>query len=147
MRCELESEISSNLYKKNQKDLLFLAKQIKIKYDNLIKIREDESAAISVELKSLLNSKKIAITKGDKMKISGLTPNSYVPKESKTNKAESSKSTKIEDKLEISSEAKLKSSQIKNEAVIRQRIAEKFYDSDEVIDYVANAVLKDINSK
>lgn len=82
------------------------------------------------------------------MKISGLTPNSFVPKEIKSDKSDDKpKSSKIEDKLEISSEAKLKNEKIKNEAVIRERIAGKFYDSDEVIDSVANSILKELNSK
>ena len=84
------------------------------------------------------------------MKITGVNSNLFVPKELKSNKASEeseSKSSKIKDKLEISNEAKLKSEQVKNEAVIRQRIQDKFYDSDEVIDYVANAIMKDISSK
>ncbi|MBU1101704.1 MAG: hypothetical protein KKA84_14990 [Bacteroidetes bacterium] len=81
------------------------------------------------------------------MKISGITPNLFVSKESKTSKSEkTSSSSKIEDKLEISKEAKIKSSEVKNDALIRDRIANKFYDSDEVIDYVAKAILKDLDS-
>jgi hypothetical protein len=82
------------------------------------------------------------------MKISGLTPNSYLPKDMKSDKSDNkAKSSKIEDKLEISSEAKLKNESIKNEAVIRERIDSKFYDSEEVINQVANSILKEIYSK
>jgi hypothetical protein len=82
------------------------------------------------------------------MKISGLTPNSYLPKDIKSDKSDNkAKSSKIEDKLEISSEAKLKNESIKNEAVIRERIDSKFYDSEEVINQVANSILKEIYSK
>ncbi len=82
------------------------------------------------------------------MKISGLTPNSFLPREIKNDKSEiKTKSSKIEDKLEISSEAKLKNEKIKNEAVIRERIDSKFYDSDEVINSIADAILKELTSK
>ena len=80
------------------------------------------------------------------MEISGITPNSFVTRESRTGMSEKLSSSKIEDKLEISNEAKIKSSEVKNEALIRDRIANKFYDSDEVINYVANAILKDLDS-
>ena len=82
------------------------------------------------------------------MKISGLTPNSFIPREIKSDKSDDkAKSSKIEDKLEISSEAKLKNESIKNEAVIRERIDSKFYDSEEVINQVANSILKELYSK
>lgn len=80
------------------------------------------------------------------MKISGITPKSFVPRESKTSKSEKSSSLKIDDKLELSNEAKIKSSEVKNDALIRDRIINKFYDSDEVIYYVAKAILKDLDS-
>lgn len=81
------------------------------------------------------------------MKISGITPKSFVQKETKTSKSEKTgSSSKIEDKLEISNEAKLMSKEVKNEALIRERMANKFYDSDEVIDSVAKAILKDLDS-
>lgn len=82
------------------------------------------------------------------MKISGINSGSYLPREIKSDKSDAkAKSSKIEDKLEISSEAKLKNESIKNEAVIRERIESKFYDTDEVINSVADSILKELNSK
>lgn len=82
------------------------------------------------------------------MKISGLNPNSYIPRENRSDKSEEKvKSSKTGDKLEISSQAKLKNESIKNEAVIRERIESKFYDTDEVINSVADSILKELNSK
>ncbi|MBU1101705.1 MAG: hypothetical protein KKA84_14995 [Bacteroidetes bacterium] len=49
-----------DLLEKKEKELLFLTKQIKITYDNLVKKYQDESASTLNDLKVLVNSKKIA---------------------------------------------------------------------------------------
>ena len=54
---------------------------------------------------------------------------------------------KMRDKLELSEEAKnIQKNQesSKNLELIKQRINSKFYDKPEVIDHVANSILKDI---
>jgi len=69
-------------------------------------------------------------------------------KKSKTEKADSQSG---KDKLEISGEGKVLSNSQKDEAkkleVINERVNSKFYDSDEVIDKVADKLLKDIKAK
>jgi Holliday junction resolvase RusA-like endonuclease len=60
MRTELKLKYPANLLKKNEKELLFLTKQIRNCYDNLIKKNREESEALSAELRILMNSKKIA---------------------------------------------------------------------------------------
>ena len=52
------------------------------------------------------------------------------------------------DKLEISAEAKKiqkSSTETKKLEEIKEKIKDKFYDSDDVINHVANAIMKEIN--
>jgi hypothetical protein len=68
--------------------------------------------------------------------------NNSVPK---NEQVQPEKKAVIQDKLEISDKAKeLQSNKVKDPEVIKQRIADKFYDSDEVLNKVASKVLKDI---
>jgi len=68
--------------------------------------------------------------------------NNSVPK---NEQVKPDKKTGIQDKLEISDTAKeLQSNKVKDPEVIKQRIADKFYDSDEVLNKVAANILKDI---
>jgi hypothetical protein len=68
--------------------------------------------------------------------------NNSVPK---SEQVQPDKKAVIQDKLEISNKAKeLQSNKVKDPEVIKQRIADKFYDSDEVLNKVASKVLKDI---
>lgn len=60
IKNELKIKYPPDLLKKNEKELLFLAKQIKISYDNLVRKNRDESSALSDELQILMNSRKIA---------------------------------------------------------------------------------------
>ncbi len=60
MRSSLKIKYPEEILKNNEKELLFLAKQIKNSYDNLIKKNREESETVAVELKNLMNSKKIA---------------------------------------------------------------------------------------
>lgn len=80
------------------------------------------------------------------MKVTGVNNNinlnNSVPK---SEQVQSEKKAVIKDKLEISDKAKeLQSNTVKDPEVIKQRIADKFYDSDEVLNKVASKVLKDI---
>ena len=60
LRSELKMRYPIELLKKNEKELLSLAKQISVSYDNLIKKNREESTILSAELKTLMNTKKIA---------------------------------------------------------------------------------------
>ena len=60
LREELISEYSESDLQKNDKELIFLAKQIENKYDNIIKKYVEERNIISNQLKSAGNKKKIA---------------------------------------------------------------------------------------
>ncbi len=80
------------------------------------------------------------------MKVTGVNNNinlnNSVPK---SEQVQPEKKAVIKDKLEISDKAKeLQSNKVKDPEVIKQRIADKFYDSDEVLNKVASKVLKDI---
>ncbi len=80
------------------------------------------------------------------MKVTGVNNNinfnNSVPK---SEQVQPDKKAVIQDKLEISNKAKeLQSNKVKDPEVIKQRIADKFYDSDEVLNKVASKVLKDI---
>lgn len=62
---------------------------------------------------------------------------------------ESSGESKIEDKLEISEQAKVlnkENLQSKKVALIKERIANNFYNSDEVIKKVSQEIYKEIKS-
>jgi hypothetical protein len=81
------------------------------------------------------------------MEIKGVGSNFFVPKEVANPKVKNSEITGPKDKVEISEMAKQMQTEkieIKNENLIRERIANKFYDSDEVINHVAGAILKEI---
>ncbi len=84
------------------------------------------------------------------MEIKGLGNNfSYTNNISQENKKPETAAPAAQDKIEISKEAKIKnqkSGEIKNLDQIQQKIKDKFYDSDAVINQVANAILKEINS-
>lgn len=80
------------------------------------------------------------------MKVTGVNNNinlnNSVPK---SEQVQPEKKAVIKDKLEISDKAKeLQSNKVKDPEVIKQRIADKFYDSDEVLNKVASKLLKDI---
>lgn len=80
------------------------------------------------------------------MKITGVNNsvnvNNSVPK---SEQVKPEKQNVIKDKLEISDKAKeLQSNKVKDPEVIKQRIADKFYDTDEVLNKVAGKILKEI---
>ena len=60
LREELRSNYSKSELKKEDKELLFLAKQIENKYDNIIEKYVQERNSLSGSLKSVQNKKKIA---------------------------------------------------------------------------------------
>jgi hypothetical protein len=81
------------------------------------------------------------------MEIKGVGSNFFVPKEVTNPKAKNGENSVQKDKVEISEMAKQMQTEkieIKNETLIRERIANKFYDKDEVINHVAAAILKEI---
>lgn len=81
---------------------------------------------------------------------SGVSPLSEYPQKGKEINEAKAVSQKVGDKLEISEEAKIKNSESINEsklAVIKERIASGFYDDEEVIDSVADSILKEIDNK
>lgn len=83
------------------------------------------------------------------MEIKGITPKPIIVEETKNNKS-IKKEVQKKDSLEISKEAKelhQKSEQLKDLSLIKERIKTGFYNSDEVLDKVADRILKELNSK
>ncbi|HRI46323.1 MAG TPA: hypothetical protein PK559_04390 [Ignavibacteriaceae bacterium] len=81
------------------------------------------------------------------MEIKGVGSNFFVPKDNANPKVKSAENSSKLDKVEISEMAKQMQTEkieIKNENLIKERIANKFYNSDEVINQVAGAILKEI---
>lgn len=86
------------------------------------------------------------------MKIEHLKSNIYSPKPStaKENQRTEEQSHKQSDSIEISSQGQQLSKIFdsgKNLDIIREKIKQGFYNSDEVLKKVADAILKEINSK
>lgn len=83
------------------------------------------------------------------MEIKGITPKPIIVDETKNNKS-IKKEVQKKDSLEISKEAKelhQKSEQLKDLSLIKERIETGFYNSDEVLDKIADRILKELNSK
>lgn len=83
------------------------------------------------------------------MEIKGITPKTIIVDESKNNKSVK-KEVQKKDSLEISKEAKelqQKSEQIKDFSAIREKIKSGFYNTDEVLNKVADRILNELNSK
>lgn len=83
------------------------------------------------------------------MEIKGITPKSIIVEENKNNKSVK-KEVQKKDSLEISREAKelqQKSEQVKDLSLVRERIKSGFYNSEEVLNKVAEKILKDLNGK
>lgn len=83
------------------------------------------------------------------MEIKGITPKTIIVDESKNNKSVK-KEVQKKDSLEISKEAKelqQKSELIKDLSAIREKIKSGFYNTDEVLNKVADRILKELNSK
>ena len=59
MRKQLKSEYDTNILKKYDPELLFLAKQIKNSFDNVSRKIKIEAENVSKELRDLQNSKKL----------------------------------------------------------------------------------------
>lgn len=83
------------------------------------------------------------------MEIKGISNNGFTQSPNKAGKPESNKLNKPKDSIEISSEAReivktdLGSQRLEE---IKQKMQNKFYDSDEVINKVAAAIIKEFNS-
>jgi negative regulator of flagellin synthesis FlgM len=83
------------------------------------------------------------------MEIKGITPKPIIVDETKNNKSVK-KEVQKKDSLEISKEAKelqQKSEQVKDLSAIKERIKSGFYNTDEVLNKVADRILKELNSK
>lgn len=83
------------------------------------------------------------------MEIKGITPKQIFIDETKNNKSVK-KEVQKKDSLEISKEAKelqQKSEQVKDLSLIKERIKAGFYNTDKVLNKVADRILKDLNSK
>ncbi|MDP2364565.1 MAG: hypothetical protein Q8M94_12450 [Ignavibacteria bacterium] len=81
------------------------------------------------------------------MDIKAITSSFYFPKEIKGKKTEGTSEEKAKDKLVISPEAKLmqtSSLDAKKLNAIRERIDNKFYDREDVVDQVASSLLKEL---
>lgn len=88
------------------------------------------------------------------MQINPLNNNPYFSQGTQGKPSESKNASgnnpKIQDKLEISPEARSMqqaSSEGKNLEEIKNKISSKFYNSDEVVNTVANKILKEISTK
>ena len=83
------------------------------------------------------------------MEINKINSGYHLPKDtnSKGGKKVDNK-TEVRDKLEISDQAKINhNNDVEKTNLVKERIANKFYDSDEVVSAVAEKVLKEISSK
>ncbi len=81
---------------------------------------------------------------------SGVSPLSEYPQKGQNTNEAKVASKKVGDKLEISEEAKIKNSESVNAsklAMVDERIANGFYDKEEVISSVADSILKEIEGK
>lgn len=82
------------------------------------------------------------------MEIKGITPKQIIVDETKNKSVK--KEVQKKDSLEISKEAKelqLKSEQVKDFSLIKERIKSGFYNTDEVLNKVADRILKELNTK
>lgn len=83
------------------------------------------------------------------MEIKGITPKTIIVDESKNNKS-LKKEVQKKDSLEISKEAKelqQKSEKLKDLSSIKEKIKSGFYNSEEVLNKVADRILKELNGK
>lgn len=84
------------------------------------------------------------------MEVNKIT-NAYMPVQNKIKARSASESKEAKaDKIEISNEARILQSQNttpKNLEEIQRKIKENFYNSDEVLNKTANAILKEISKK
>ncbi len=86
------------------------------------------------------------------MDIKKVSGNQYFPNEVLKNKEKTSKNTPAnqqQDKLEISNEAKVmnEKADVSKLDAIKQKVAQKFYDSDEVLGKVSEKILNELNEK
>ncbi len=85
------------------------------------------------------------------MDIKKISNSQYFTNETPKQKEKVSKSdaSKTQDKLEISNEAKVMNEKVEASKldVVKQKIAQKFYDSDEVINKVSETILNEVNKK
>jgi len=84
------------------------------------------------------------------VEIKGISNNGFTQSPNKVGKPESNKSNKPKDSIEISSEAReivktdLGSQRLEE---IKQKLNNKFYDTEEVLSKVADAILKELDKE
>ena len=90
--------------------------------------------------------KKQQITLGDKVKVTDLNSNiDYNNSVPNNEQVKPGKKIAMQDRLEMSDKAqKLQNNKVKDPDVFKQKIADNFYDLDEVLNNVAAKILKDI---
>lgn len=84
------------------------------------------------------------------MDIKAITNSLYFPKEIKGKKSEGVSEEKNKDKFVISNEAKLmqtSSLDAKRLNAIREKLENKFYDKEDVVDQVASSILKELSAE
>ncbi len=86
------------------------------------------------------------------MDIKKVSSDQYFSNEILKHKEKASKDASVnqkQDKLEISNEAKVMNEKVETSKldVIKQKVAQKFYDSDEVLNKVADKILNEVNKK
>ena len=85
-----------------------------------------------------------------KLEIKGISNNYFPAQETKKTQAVPAENVKKQDKLEISSEAKIlqaKDTNTKDLDQIKQKVKENFYDSHHVLNSTALKILKDMKLK
>lgn len=82
-----------------------------------------------------------------KLEIKGISNNYFSLQETRKTQAVPAENVKKQDKLEISSEAKIlqaKNTNIKDLTQIKQKVKENFYNSPEVLSTTATAIMKEL---
>jgi hypothetical protein len=85
-----------------------------------------------------------------KLEIKGISNNYFPVQETRKTQAVPAENIKKQDKLEISSEAKIlqaKNTNIKDLTQIRQKIKDNFYNTPEVLNTTASAIMKELKVK
>lgn len=85
-----------------------------------------------------------------KLEIKGISNNYFPSQETRKTQTVPAENVKKQDKLEISSEAKIlqaNKTTTKDLSQIQQKVKDNFYNSNEVINATAQAILKDLKAK
>ncbi|HEX2869585.1 MAG TPA: hypothetical protein VHO03_21250 [Ignavibacteriales bacterium] len=85
-----------------------------------------------------------------KLEIKGISNNYFPVQDTRKTQTVPAENTKKQDKLEISSEAKIlqaKNITTKDLSQVQQRVKDNFYNSSEVINTTAQAILRELKAK